>query len=150
MEREHYRDAAVAVTAAGIEIDGRHLPLAELTEVWYRRGARSWRRTARRGALALAILVPLALGATAVVIGLSLDLAPLPLAAVVGAALVAGLATGPLADLLLEWVDRSYSRGAREWEIWARWRGEEVLLLRTRDQRRFGQVYRAIERAAER
>lgn len=150
MRRTHYQDAQVTVTAAGIEADGRHLPLADLTAVWHRRGRRSWRRVAGRGAIGLAILVPLALGAAGVVIAFALDLPPMTMAAIVLAALVAGLATGPLADLLLERMDRSYARGAREWEIWARCRGEDVLLLRTRDQQRFGQVYRAIQRATER
>ncbi|WP_229789367.1 DUF6232 family protein [Pilimelia terevasa] len=146
----HYRDSRVTVTAAGIETDGRHIPLAELTEVWHRRGGRSWRRVAGRATLGLVIGVPAALGLAAVAVALALRLSGMAMAVVVGAALVVGLVTAPLADLVLEHLDRAYARGAREWEIWGRWRGTEVLLLRTRDRQKFGQVYRAIERAAER
>jgi hypothetical protein len=34
-------------------------------------------------------------------------------------------------------------------EIWAIWRGQTLMLLRIADDTRFGQVYRAIERALE-
>lgn len=34
-------------------------------------------------------------------------------------------------------------------EIWAIWRGKEVMLLRVPDKTRFGQIYRAIQRAFE-
>ena len=46
-------------------------------------------------------------------------------------------------------MDRSYARGSRQLEIWARWRGREVRLLSTRDALRFGQIYRALQRAME-
>jgi len=34
-------------------------------------------------------------------------------------------------------------------EIWAVWRGKELMLLRIEDKTRFGQIYRAIQRAFE-
>ena len=60
-----------------------------------------------------------------------------------------GLAAAPLADVLLEFVDRSYDRGSRDLEIWGRVRGADVLLLRTDNAQRFGQIYRALQRALE-
>ena len=43
--------------------------------------------------------------------------------ALVGGVVLVGLAVGPLADFLLERMDRSYARGSRALEIWARGRG---------------------------
>jgi hypothetical protein len=34
-------------------------------------------------------------------------------------------------------------------EIWAIWRGKELMLLRITDKTRFGQIYRAIQRTLE-
>jgi hypothetical protein len=46
-------------------------------------------------------------------------------------------------------VDRSYDRGSRRLEIWGRVRGTDVLLLRTDNRQRFGQIYRALQRALD-
>jgi hypothetical protein len=59
------------------------------------------------------------------------------------------LATLPLLDLILGGMERTYDRGTRVHEIWARWRGTEVLLVRTADKTRFGRIYRALQRAVE-
>lgn len=149
MDRIYYRDRAVRVTAERIEVDGRAYPLAELARVWYRRGRWSWRTVAGRGALGVAMLVPVALGAVGVAVALSIGAsATTTIAMVLGAGLV-GLLAGPLADVLLEHLDRSYARGARQVEIWALWHGAPVLLIRTGDQLRFGKIYRALQRALE-
>lgn len=39
--------------------------------------------------------------------------------------------------------------GRKAREIWAIWRGKELMLLRVSDKTRFGQIYRAIQRALE-
>lgn len=149
MDRIFYRDPAVRVTSAAIEVDGRAYPLAELARVWHRRGQRSWRAVAGRGALGLAMLLPIGAGLIGVVVALSVGASPITtVALVLGAALI-GLLAGPLADVLLEHMDRSYARGDREIEIWAMRRGSPVLLLRTGDQLRFGKIYRALQRALE-
>ncbi|HEX5742080.1 MAG TPA: DUF6232 family protein [Pilimelia sp.] len=150
MDRRRDREPRVELTADGFAVDGRVIPLAELSRVWHRHGGRSWRRLAGRGALVAMLVAPLGLAALAVVAAFALELTAMTTATVVMAAVVLGVAAFPLADLLLERMDRSYARGAREWEIWGRWRDEDVLLLRTRDQLEFGQVYRAITRALDR
>jgi hypothetical protein len=43
----------------------------------------------------------------------------------------------------------SNAGGRKAREIWAVWRGEELMLLRVTDKTRFGQIYRAIQRAFE-
>jgi hypothetical protein len=149
MNRTLYRDPDVRVTSQLIEVDGRRYALAELARVWHRRGERSWRALAGRGALGLAMLVPVGLGLIGVAVGLSIDASPTVTVAMVLGAVLVGFLAGPLADVLLEHLDRSYARGSREVEIWALWRGREVLLLRTGDQLRFGKIYRALQRALE-
>jgi Family of unknown function (DUF6232) len=128
----------------------RTVPVAELERVWYRKSGRSWGRLARRGALGLLILAPLAATAVALAVALLVDTSVINrIALVLGAALL-GLVAAMLMDLLLEHVDRSYAKGAHRYQIWGTWRGTPVLLLETDDALRFGQTYRAIQRAAER
>jgi hypothetical protein len=146
----YYRDPSVEVTSDAVQVDGRHYPLAELARIWHQRGSRSWSALAGRGALGFALLGPLVAAAIGLVIAVRID-ASLGgrIALVLGACLV-GLLAAPLADVLLERVDRSYARGAHTHEIWASWRGSPVLLVRTGDALRFGQIYRALQRASER
>jgi hypothetical protein len=145
----YYRDPEVLITSSGIWMNGREFRLPELIQVWYTKGARSWGVIAWRGALGLAVLLPLLVGALAVLVALLMDV-PLgtTVAMVVGGILV-GLAVVPVADLILESVDRSYDRGTRTLEIWGRVRGGDVLLMRTDNAQRFGRIYRALQRALE-
>jgi hypothetical protein len=145
----YYRDPEVLITSSGVWMNGREFRLPELIQVWYTKGARSWGVIAWRGALGLAVLLPLMVGALAVLVAVLMD-APLgtTVAMVVGGLLV-GLAVVPVADLILESVDRSYDRGTRTLEIWGRVRAGDVLLMRTNNAQRFGRIYRALQRALE-
>ncbi|MEV4279748.1 DUF6232 family protein [Actinoplanes xinjiangensis] len=145
----YYRDPEVLITSSGVWMNGREFRLPELIQVWYTKGARSWGVIAWRGALGLAVFLPLLVGALAVLVAVLMD-APLgtTVAMVVGGLLV-GLAVVPVADLILESVDRSYDRGTRTLEIWGRVRGGDVLLMRTNNAQRFGRIYRALQRALE-
>jgi hypothetical protein len=145
----YYRDPTVQVTSDTVRVAGRAYPLSELTRVWHRRGERSWAALAGRGALGVAMIGPLVAAAIGIVVALRLDLSPLNTVAVVLAACLVGLAAAPVADLALERLDRSYARGTHRHEIWVQWRGAPVLLWQTRDALRFGQVYRALQRALE-
>jgi xanthosine utilization system XapX-like protein len=145
----YYRDPEVLITSSGVWMNGREFRLPELIQVWYTKGARSWGVIAWRGALGLAVLLPLLVGVLAVLLALLID-APLgTTAAMVVGGILLGLAVVPVADLLLERVDRSYDRGSRTLEIWGRVRGGDVLLMRTDNAQRFGRVYRAQQRALE-
>ncbi|WP_346536124.1 DUF6232 family protein [Micromonospora sp. DPT] len=145
----YYDDRSVQVTSTAIRVDGRTFPLAEIGMVWHQRGSRSWRVLAGRGALGVALAGPLVAAVLGVALAVWLHRSLTVTVAIVGASVLVGLAVGPLADFLFEHLDRSYARGSREWEMWARWRGRPVLLLRTGDALRFGQVYRAVQRAVE-
>ncbi|MEU0550801.1 DUF6232 family protein [Micromonospora sp. NPDC005979] len=144
-----YDDRSVRVTSNAVQVDGRSYPLAEITMVWHRRGSRSWRVLAGRGAIGAALAGPLVAAVIGIGVAVWLHRSPTVTIAIVGASVLVGLAVGPVADFLFEHLDRSYARGSRQLEIWARWRGQPVRLLHTRDALRFGQIYRAVQRAME-
>jgi len=146
----YYRDADVLVTSTGVRMGGRIYRLGEFAQVWHKRGRRSWGAVAGRGALGLAMFTPILIGFIGIVVALLIDASTAATVALVGGGIVVGLAAAPLADVLLEVVDRSYDRGSRCLEIWGRVRGSDVLLLRTDNAQRFGQIYRALQRALER
>ena len=145
----YYRDQDVLVTSTGVRMSGRDYRLADLARVWHKRGRRDWGTVAGRGALALVMVIPILVGAFGVLIALLIHASLGTTIALVGGGVLVGLAAAPLADVLLEQVDRSYDRGSRRLEIWGRVRGADVLLLRTDNRRRFGQIYRALQRALE-
>jgi hypothetical protein len=146
----YYRDPTVEVTSAGVRMDGRAYRLGEFARVWHSRSRRSWSSVAGRGALGLAMIVPVLAGGLGILIALTVDASVATTIALVGGGILLGLAALPLADVLLERMDRSYARGSRNLEIWADVRGARVLLLRTDDALRFGKIYRALQRALER
>ncbi len=146
----YYDDKSVRVTSDAFRVHGRSYPLAELDEIWHQRGRRSWRIVASRGGLIAAIAGPVFTAALGILLAIRMRLSPAVTIAVVGVLVLIGLAAGPVADLLFEYLDRSYVRGAHRLEIWARWRGTPVRLLQTHDALRFGQIYRALQRAMER
>lgn len=145
----YYRDADVLVTSAGVRMGGRDYRLGEFARVWHRRGRRSWSAVAGRGALGLAMIIPVLIGALGILVALLIDASTATTIALAGGGLLIGLAAAPLADVLLEFVDRSYDRGSRRLEIWAQVRGASVLLLTTDNAQRFGQIYRALQRALD-
>ncbi|MBM0234188.1 hypothetical protein JNW91_21480 [Micromonospora sp. STR1_7] len=145
----YYHDRSVQVTSTAVRVDGRSYPLAEITMIWHRRGTRSWRVLVGRGAIGAALAGPLIAAVLGVAVAVWLHRSPTVTIAIVGASVLVGLAVGPVADSLFEHLDRSYARGSRQLEIWARWRGQPVRLLRTGDALRFGQIYRAVQRAVE-
>ena len=149
MSTTYYDDHAVRVTSEFVEVQGRRFALAECAQIWHRRGRRSWGEMAQRGALGAALTGPLVAAALGIALAVWLRPSVTVTVGIVGVSLLLGLAVGPVADFLLEYMDRSYARGSRQLEIWARWRGREVRLLNTRDALRFGQVYRALQRAME-
>jgi hypothetical protein len=145
----YYDDKSVQITSEAIRIGGRRYPLRELARVWHSKGARSWRAIAGRGAIGMVLLGPLVAAAFGLVIALTVHASLDVTIAIVGVSCLIGLGVGPLADFMLERMDRSYARGSRSLEIWATWRGQQVLLLQTGDALRFGQIYRALQRALE-
>ncbi|MGW4946261.1 DUF6232 family protein, partial [Actinoplanes sp. NPDC004185] len=133
----------------GVRMSGREYRLGDFAQVWHRQGRRSWSAVAGRGALGIAMIVPLVIGAVGVLVALVINASTATTVALIGGGILIGLAAAPLSDVLLEFVDRSYDKGSRRREIWARIRGSEVLLLDTDNAQRFGQIYRALQRALD-
>jgi hypothetical protein len=146
----YYRDPEVLVTSTGVRMGGRDYRLDEFAQVWHKRGRRTWGVAASRSVLGLAMLTPIVIGALGIGIALAVHASAATTIALVGGGILVGLIAAPLADVLLERVDRSYDRGSRNLEIWGRVRGHQVMLLRTDNAQRFGQIYRALQRAMER
>lgn len=144
-----YRDPDVLVTSTGVQMGGTAYRLDEFGRVWHKRGRRTWGAAAGRVALSLAMLTPIVVGALGIGVALVVRAGVATTIALIGGGVLVGLAAAPLADVLLERVDRSYDRGSRRLEIWGRVRGRDVLLLRTDNAQRFGQIYRALQRALE-
>ena len=115
-----YRDADVLITSAGLRMGGRDLPVNQVLQVWHKRGRRSLSTIAGRGAIGMAMLAPIAVGALGIVIALLIHASTSVTIGLIGGGILVGFAAGPLADVLLEHVDRSYDRGSRSLEIWAR------------------------------
>jgi hypothetical protein len=145
----YYRDPEVLVTSTGVRMGGRDYRLGEFAQVWHKRGRWTWGGAAGRGALGLAMLTPIVVGLIGIVVALVIHASTGTTVALIGGGILLGLAGAPLADVLLEWVDRSYDRGNRSLEIWGRTRRGDVLLLRTDNAQRFGQIYRALQRALD-
>jgi Family of unknown function (DUF6232) len=146
----YYRDPEVLVTSTGVRMGGREYRLGDFAQVWHKRGRRTWGATAGRGALGLAMLTPVVLGLIGIAVALVIHASAATTIALIGGGILLGFAAAPVADVLLEWVDRSYDRGNRSLEIWGRTRrGDVLLLLRTDNAQRFGQIYRALQRALD-
>jgi hypothetical protein len=145
----YYRDREVLITSTGVRMASGDYHLGAIEQVWHKRGRRDWSKVAGRGALGLAMIVPIVVGALGILVALVVHASTVVTIALVGGGILVGLAAVPLADVLLELVDKSYDRGSRRLEIWGRVRGDDVLLLRTGDRQRFGQIYRALQRALD-
>ncbi|WP_027644453.1 DUF6232 family protein [Salinispora oceanensis] len=150
----YYRDDAVQVTSEAIRSGGLRVPIAEIRYVWHTKGRTTLAvrgRLLSRGVLVLLLsLPPLA----AVVCALSLvwsapERGWLPVLLTLAGCLLLALAAVPFLEIPLGWLDRSYERGNRVHELWVQAQGRELLLLRTPDALRFGQIYRAVQRAVE-
>ena len=145
----YYRDPDVLVSSTGVRMNGRDYRLDDLVQVWHKRGRRDWSTVAGRGALGVIMITPIVVGALGILLALLIHASFSTTIALVGGGILVGLVAAPLADVLLDQVDRSYDRGSHPLEIWGRIRGTDVLLLRTENRRRFGRIYRALQRALD-
>ncbi|MEV4478920.1 DUF6232 family protein [Micromonospora coxensis] len=151
----YYRDDAVQVTSESIRAGGHTVRIADVTFVWHARGATTMAvrgRVLGRGVLVLLLSLPplVALVCVVSLVYSAQDRGDWKLALIVLAGCaVAALALVPFLELPLGWLDRSYERGNRVHELWVQHHGTEVMLVRTPDALRFGQIYRAVQRAVE-
>ena len=153
----YYRDPTVQVTSESIRVDEHVVRVADIAYVWHERGRRTARIHSRRlgrGLLVLLLSLPPLL-ALLCVVGLGYaawDRNQWGLAATVIVVFVVGCAVLlPFLEVPLSWLDRSYDRGDNQHELWIHCHGqpEGVRLLSSSDGQRFGQIYRAVQRAVE-
>ncbi|PZG22862.1 hypothetical protein C1I95_04525 [Micromonospora craterilacus] len=151
----YYRDDAVQVTSESIRAAGHVIPIREVTYVWHAKGRTTLAVRSRvlgRGVLVLLLSLPPLVGLICI---LSLAWSAqdrgewVPALVVLTACVVIALALVPFLEIPLGWLDRSYERGNRVHELWVQYQRQEVLVLRTPDALRFGQIYRAVQRAVE-
>lgn len=152
----YYQDDTVQVTSESIRVEGLTLRLADVSYVWHARGrstAAQHSRRLGRGVLVLLLSLPPLAAVVCVVSVLGAaaqDRGNWTLALIVIAAFAVGaLLLAPFLELPLGWLDRSYERGDRVHELWVRHLGHDILLLTSPDALRFGQIYRAVQRAVE-
>ncbi|MEU6204862.1 DUF6232 family protein [Micromonospora musae] len=151
----YYRDGAVQVTSESIRSGGRVIALADVTYVWHARGRATLGvrgRVLGRGILVLLLSLPplVALLCVVSLVWSAQERGEWKLALLILAGcLVGALALTPFLEVPLSWLDRSYERGSQVHELWVQHHGHEELLVRTPDALRFGQIYRAVQRAVE-
>jgi hypothetical protein len=151
----YYRDDTVQVTSESVRAGGHALPIAELSYVWHVKARGSMRSRSHllgRGALIFLFSIPPVVALVCVVsLAYSAqDRGDWALAAtILAVCVIGGLALMPFLEVPLGWLDRSYDRGAGVHELWVRHAGQEIMLVRTTDALRFGQIYRAVQRAVE-
>ncbi|MFC3504908.1 DUF6232 family protein [Micromonospora krabiensis] len=151
----YYRDDAVQVTSESIRVGGQVVSLPEVTYVWHSRGPKTLAvrgRVLGRGVLVLLLSLPplVALVCVVALVWSAQDRGEWVLALIILAGFAVGaLALTPFLEVPLGWLDRSYERGNQVHELWVQHHGREELLLRTPDALRFGQIYRAVQRAVE-
>jgi len=145
----YYDDKAVRITSTTARVDDRSIPVGGVFRIWQQRGARSWSVLAARGTVGVALIAVAVTAVLGLVVGLTVKASSTVTIILIGGSILIGLAIMPLADLLLGRLDDSYDRGAHVVELWAEVRGRPVLLVRSRDARRIGQIHRALRRAVE-
>ncbi|TDC77524.1 hypothetical protein E1193_22295 [Micromonospora sp. KC606] len=151
----YYRDDAVQVTSESIRAGGHSVRISDVTYVWHARGATTMAvrgRVLGRGVLVLLLSLP-PLVALVCVVSLLWSAQDrgnwTAVLVILAGCAIAALALTPFLELPLGWLDRSYERGNRVHELWVQHHGTEVMLVRTPDALRFGQIYRAVQRAVE-
>ncbi len=151
----YYRDDSVQVTSELIWSSGAGVRIEDVTYVWHARGratARVRSRLVARGVLVLLLSIPplVALFCVVSLLYAAQDRHQWGLViAILAIGTAATLAMTPFLEFPLGWLDRSYSRGGGVNELWVQTRGKEIMMLRTSDAQRFGQIYRAVQRAVE-
>jgi hypothetical protein len=148
-----YRDNAVYVSSAELQVHDQAYRLSDLELVWHRRGPRGAPGVALIAGRFLLIFAALGGIAAAGVAMRGVDFTgydstTVLMGAVVGVVLVATVGLF-VVEGVITLIERSYEKGGAEHQIWARHLETDILLFSTRDKLRFGKIYRAIQRAIE-
>jgi hypothetical protein len=151
--RTYYRDRQIEITSFAVSVDGIRYPLCDLERAWRTNGHVAGRRVMTGiGVLMAAIVGSVALRYTSWWGGLR-ERYPDWLSGGAGTTVLVGFAALMLAlvgvmavEVALLAIEHVRDHG-RHQELWVVVHGQQVLLLRTTDAIRFGQVRRALARA---
>jgi uncharacterized protein DUF6232 len=150
----YYRDNAVYVGSAELQVQDRAYRLDDLELVWHSRGPRGTQGVAiivARILLVVGVLAGIAARGVAMrKLDLSRHHSTMVLAGAVLVLVLAGMVGLFVVEGVLTLIERSYDRGSAEHQIWARVYDDDILLFATRDKQKFGKIYRALQRAIER
>lgn len=152
MATTYYRDNVVHISSGGVRVADAWYPLDSLTYVWHERTGRL-----RHGAYMLAtrggaVLVVLGLLVAAGVAARRIDFGDQRTMYIAGGILAVVVIGGIVAfsvEGLLELLDRAHDHGKGVHEIWVRTRDGDAMIYSTTDTPKFGQIYRALQRAVE-
>jgi hypothetical protein len=148
-----YRDRAVYIGSNEIQVGDRAYRLDDFELVWHRRGPRG-----ARGLLIILARIVLVAAIIGAIAGAGVALRRVDFAKFDGTMVLAGALVGVVlvgtvglfaVEGLITLIERSYRHRSSDHQIWARCYNQDVLIFATRDQLRFGQIYRALQRAIE-
>jgi hypothetical protein len=151
MTTTFYRDDSVHINSTAIRVGDEWYPLSSLRYVWHRRTGRLRRggyMLLTRGA-AVALVVGLLVGGGIAARRIDFTGKTMVIAGGILALIVVGGIAAFAVEYVLELVDRTHEHGRGIHEIWVRGDHGDFLLYSTSDSIRFGQIYRALQRAIE-
>ncbi|WP_327005936.1 DUF6232 family protein [Dactylosporangium sp. NBC_01737] len=153
MATTYYRDHKVHISSEGVRVDDAWYPLATLTYIWHQRTGRlvhgAYMLVTRGGAVALIIGLLIAAGTAARRIDFNGPDSTMYIAGGILGIIVIGGIVAFSVEGLLDLLDRAHDHGKGVHEIWVRTRTGDSMIYSTTDSPKFGQIYRALQRAVE-
>src|SRR4051794_37676931 len=149
----YYRDNVVHISSGGVRVAETWYPLDSLTYIWHERTGRlrhgAYMLGTRGGAILLVIGLLIAAGTAARRLDFGGERRTMYIAGgILAVVLIGGVAAFCL-EFLLDLLDRAHDHGKGVHEIWVRTTGGDAMIYSTTDSPKFGQIYRALQRAVE-
>ncbi|MFG2036703.1 DUF6232 family protein [Dactylosporangium sp. NPDC048998] len=153
MATTYYRDNVVHISSGGVRVNDSWYPLETLTYIWHERTGRlrhgAYMLATRGGAVLLVIGLLVAAGMAARRIDFGGEQRTMYIAGGILAVIVLGGIVAFSLEGLLDLLDRAHDHGKGVHEIWVRTREQDMMIYSTTDSPKFGQIYRALQRAVE-
>ncbi|MFI5907094.1 DUF6232 family protein [Dactylosporangium sp. NPDC051541] len=153
MATTYYRDNVVHISSGGVRVAETWYPLDSLDYIWHERTGRlrhaAYMLGTRGGAIVLVLGLLVAAGVLARRLDFSGDKRTMYIAGGVLAVIVIGGVLAFALEGLLDLLDRAHDHGKGVHEIWIRTLAGDAMIYSTTDSPKFGQIYRALQRAVE-
>ncbi|WP_432835932.1 DUF6232 family protein [Dactylosporangium sp. CA-092794] len=153
MATTYYRDNVVHISSGGVRVAEAWYPLETLAYVWHERTGRLRHALYMIGTRGGAVLLVLGLLAAAGVAARRIDFGGEQRTMYIAGGILAVVVVGGIAAFcvegLLDLLDRAHDHGKGVHEIWVRTREGDSMIYSTTDAPKFGQIYRALQRAVE-